>query len=103
LGAFDELGTTAKKAHEVPRMAAAVRRAAAESGATCVMDVGSGKGHVAQELAVSAGLRVIAVDSNPANAAGALHRHQLLARRRRRRSARGRGGRGTRISNAASA
>ena len=69
-------------------MAAAVRRAAAESGATCVMDVGSGKGHVAQELAVAAGLRVIAVDANPANAAGALQRHRLLARRRR-----GRGGR----------
>lgn len=74
---YRALSVSDKKAHEVPRMAEEVQRLAARHAVSCVVDLGSGKGYLAEELA-RRGVKVVGIDCNPDNARGAERRHRLL-------------------------
>ena len=49
----------------------------------CIVDLGSGKGYLAEELA-RRGLKVVGIDSDPVNALGAERRHRLLVSKKHR-------------------
>jgi len=86
-----ELGTSKKKAHEIALMADLVEKAVNQYTIDCVVDLGSGKGYLAEELA-NRGLKVVAIDSDPLNLKGAVRRHGLLAKTGKRRKRRAQGG-----------
>jgi hypothetical protein len=79
-----QLGTSKKKAHEIDLMANLVEKIVRHCKIDCVVDLGSGKGYLAEELALR-GLKVVAIDSNPLNLKGAIKRHRLLTRESKRR------------------
>ncbi|XP_076438925.1 uncharacterized protein LOC143277871 [Babylonia areolata] len=64
-------GMSAKKLHEVERMASLVHQVAVESGCNVVVDVGSGLGYLGQVLHKSYGLSVIGLESSEGHSDGA--------------------------------
>lgn len=76
---------SAKKAHEVRRLAClvdALAELAPRGGreGVHVVDVGAGKGYLGSYLSLAAGMRVTSVDGRDANVCGAARRHALVAR-----------------------
>lgn len=72
-----------KKEHEIPRMTTFINRLAEACKTDVVVDVGSGKGYLGQELACitrgsKSGLRVVGIEGNISTAHGALERHQKM-------------------------
>ncbi|GLJ44711.1 hypothetical protein SUGI_0940170 [Cryptomeria japonica] len=57
-------GMNSKKRHEVEVLASVIQRIAIEAGAHCIIDVGSGQGHLAQVLSFEYQFPVIALDAS---------------------------------------
>lgn len=78
-----DLGTPAKKRHEVAALAQLVAAEARAAGVDTVVDVGGGQGHLAAALAHRHGLRVLLLDACAPLAAAAAERASKLAALRR--------------------
>ena len=81
------VGLTPKKAHEIERLAPVIAQLAHRTGATHVVDVGSGVGHLVRILAYTTGLAMLGIEGSEAYVTGARERDAkcatLLAHRAR--------------------
>jgi len=63
-----------KKSHEIMKMAPLVSCICSLSGCRSVIDVGSGKGYLGTYISICHNLKVVGIDIDPGNSAGALFR-----------------------------
>lgn len=72
------IGLSAKKAHEVEALAATVAQLAAEAGVNRVVDIGSGKGYLAQALCLHHGLNVVGLEAQSTHNASTVDRVERI-------------------------
>lgn len=67
-----------KKTHEVNKLREVVKYLSESSLATCVVDVGGGKGYLGASLVIEKKIKVLSIDSKQLNTSGAAHIFERL-------------------------